>query len=158
MSFIPTSSRLSAVAKGVALAAGLTAVAMMGISTASAQDYYAQYGGKAGITKLINTFVGNVANDPHINYYFAHTNIPHLKYELVQQVCMAVGGPCKYTGLSMRKAHAGMGVTTAAFNYLAQDMMDAMQTQKIPMSAQNYLIAILASMEPQIVTANGPLG
>jgi hemoglobin len=37
-------------------------------------------------------------------------------------------------------------------------MMDAMQTQRIPMSAQNYLIAILASMEPQIVTANGPLG
>jgi hemoglobin len=157
MLFSRTSSHLSVVTKGMALAVGVTAVSMMGISAASAQDYYAQYGGKAGITALINTFVGNVAADPHINYYFAHTNIPHLKYELVQQVCMAVGGPCKYTGLSMRKAHQGMHVTTAAFNYLAQDMMDAMHTRKIPMSAQNYLMAILASMEPQIVTANGPL-
>nr|MBU2749387.1 group 1 truncated hemoglobin [Acidithiobacillus montserratensis] len=59
--FARTSSRLSAISKGVALAAGLTAVSLMGISTASAQDYYAQYGGKAGITALINTFVGNVA-------------------------------------------------------------------------------------------------
>ncbi|MGC9217729.1 group I truncated hemoglobin, partial [Acidithiobacillus sp.] len=104
------------------------------------------------------TFVGNVANDPHINYYFAHTNIAALKYNLVQQVCMAVGGPCKYTGPSMVDAHRNLHITTAAFNYLSQDMINAMDAHRIPISAQNYLLSILAPMEPEIVTANGPLG
>ncbi|MEY2342569.1 group 1 truncated hemoglobin [Acidithiobacillus sp. IBUN Pt1247-S3] len=144
--------------KGAIIGASICALSFAGWGTANADSYYDQFGGKAGVTALINTFVGNVANDPHINYYFAHTNIPALKYALVNQVCMAVGGPCKYTGPSMTDAHRGLQVTTAAFNYLSQDMIDAMDTHRIPIGAQNYLLAILASLEPQIVTANGPLG
>lgn len=144
--------------QGGVLALSLSAFGVLYSGQAQAQNYYDQFGGKAGITALINTFVDNVANDPHINYYFAHTNIPHLKYELVQQVCMAVGGPCKYTGQSMVEAHKHLQVTTAAFNYLAQDMIDAMDAHRIPIGAQNYLLSLLAPMEPQIVTANGPLG
>ena len=149
---------LSMSLKGAALAAGMTAFSALGISSATAQDYYSDFGGKAGITALINTFVGNVANDPHINYYFAHTNIPALKFALVNQVCMATGGPCKYTGPSMTDAHRGLQITTAAFNYLSQDMIDAMDAHRIPIGAQNYLLSLLAPMEPEIVTANGPLG
>ncbi|MBU2755417.1 group 1 truncated hemoglobin [Acidithiobacillus sp. CV18-2] len=150
------------------LSASLRKSAIIGVSvgaltfgawgTANASDYYQQFGGKAGITALINTFVGNVANDPHINYYFAHANIPALKFALVNQVCMAVGGPCKYTGPNMTDAHRGMQITTAAFNYLSQDMINAMDAHRIPIGAQNYLLSLLAPMEPQIVTATGPLG
>jgi len=122
------------------------------------KNYINAFGGPAGVKALINTFVGNVAADPHINYYFAHTNIPHLKYELTQQVCEVVGGPCKYTGQTMTQAHQNMQVTTAAFNYLAQDMINAMDTRGIAKPAQNYLLAQLAAMEPQVVTAKGPLG
>ena len=60
--------------KGAIIGASLCAFSFAGWGTANASDYYQQFGGKAGITALINTFVGNVANDPHINMYFAHTN------------------------------------------------------------------------------------
>ncbi|WP_308387724.1 hypothetical protein [Acidithiobacillus sp. AMEEHan] len=55
-------------------------------------------------------------------------------------------------------AHRGLQITTAAFNYLSQDMIDAMDAHRIPIGAQNYLLSLLAPMEPEIVTANGPLG
>ncbi|APZ44464.1 group 1 truncated hemoglobin [Acidihalobacter ferrooxydans] len=116
------------------------------------KNYYKTFGGMAGIKALTNTFVDNVAADPHINYYFAHANIPQLKYQLAQQFCVVLGGPCKYTGQTMTQAHKGLQITTAAFNYLAADMMAAMKTHNIPMAAQNYFIAQLAAMEPQIVT------
>ena len=144
--------------KGAIIGASLCAFSFAGGGTANASDYYQQFGGKAGITALINTFVGNVANDPHINMYFAHTNIKALKYNLVQQVCMAVGGPCKYTGPSMTDAHRGLQITESAFNYLAADMITAMDERRIPIGAQNYLLSLLAPMEPEIVTSNGPLG
>jgi len=122
------------------------------------QNYIADFGGPAGVKALINTFVGYVAADPHINYYFAHTNIKALKYNLTQQVCEVVGGPCTYTGPTMTQAHQNLHVTTAAFNYLAADMIKAMDKRGIAKPAQNYLLKQLAAMEPQVVTANGPLG
>ncbi|WP_215844489.1 group 1 truncated hemoglobin [Acidithiobacillus montserratensis] len=122
------------------------------------QNYIGAFGGPSGVKALINTFVGYVAADPHINYYFAHTNIKALKYNLTQQVCEVVGGNCTYTGPTMTAAHKNLHVTTAAFNYLAQDMIKAMDKKDIAKPAQNYLLAQLAAMEPQIVTANGPLG
>jgi Truncated hemoglobins len=115
------------------------------------QSLYDAFGQKAGITALINTFVGNVAADNRINYYFAHTDIKHLKMELVNQVCAGVGGPCTYTGRSMEATHKGMGVTDSAFNALTEDMIAAMNKHHVPLWAQNDLIAVLAPMKYQIV-------
>lgn len=117
----------------------------------AASSYYNDFGGKPGITALINKFVGNVAADKRINFYFAHTNIPALKAALVEQVCNLEGGPCTFD-MSMRQIHAHMGVTQNAFNALAEDMIHAMDTQDIPTAAQNNLLAKLAAMEPEIVT------
>jgi hypothetical protein len=31
---------------------------------------------------------------PRIASYFAHANLPHLKYELIEQFCNLANGPC----------------------------------------------------------------
>ena len=134
----------------VSVAAAVTALSIAPIAMASPSATSVQ---QADIH-----LVGYVAADPHINYYFAHTNIKALKYNLTQQVCEVVGGPCTYTGPTMTAAHKNLQVTTAAFNYLAQDMIKAMDKRGIAKPAQNYLLEQLAAMEPQVVTANGPLG
>lgn len=136
----------------VAVSAALVAGAIVSGTAFAGQSLYDAFGQKAGITSLINTFVGNVAADNRINYYFAHTDIPHLKMELVNQVCAGVGGPCTYTGRSMKSTHAGMGVTDSAFNALTEDMIAAMNYHHVPLWAQNKLIAVLAPMKYQIVT------
>jgi len=118
----------------------------------AATSYYDQYGGHAGITALVDTFVGNVAADPRINFYFAHTSIPHLKYELVNQIGQAEGGPEVYTGRDMVSAHKNLEITQAAFNALAEDLIRALDARHIPIAAQNDLLAKFASLEPQVVT------
>ena len=74
---------------------------------------YQRLGGQQAITAVVDDFVANVAADNRINHYFAHTDIPHLKRELVDQICQATGGPCTYTGRPMRVVHAGMHITDA---------------------------------------------
>ena len=123
-------------------------------STASAQQapsLYNQLGEKAGITKVIDTFVGNVAKDGRINGMFASTNIPRLKTLLVEQVCEATGGPCKYTGRDMKASHAGMGVNRTHFNALVEDLQAAMSTEGVPFGVQNELLALLAPMYRDII-------
>ncbi len=117
----------------------------------ASSTYFNEFGGRPGITALINTFVGNVTADNRINFYFAHTNIPALKAALVNQVCNLEGGGCPFN-MNMRAIHAHMGVTQAAFNALAEDMIRAMDKEHIPTAAQNNLLAKLAAMGPEIVT------
>jgi len=123
-------------------------------STASAQQapsLYNQLGDKAGITKVVDTFVGNIAKDARINGMFASTNIPRLKTLLVEQVCEVSGGPCKYTGRDMKSSHTGMGVNRTHFNALVEDLQAAMSTEGIPFGVQNELLAVLAPMYRDII-------
>ena len=120
--------------------------------SARAADYFDDFGGKAGIDQLVDKFVDHVLEDKRISDYFANTKIPHLKMELSTQFCQLLGGPCKYTGMDMQKAHSDLGVTNAAFNSLAEDLQWAMDQQNIPLPAQNALLKQLAPMQRQVVT------
>jgi hemoglobin len=120
---------------------------------AAAQDksLYDRLGGKAAITAVVDEFVARVAADTRINQYFAHTDIPHLKMELVNQICQASGGPCKYTGKSMKDAHAGMGISTADFNALVEDLVGALDKFKVGDKEKNELLSVLGPMKSDIV-------
>ncbi len=136
------------------LYAGLLCAGMSAPAFAQSADapYFQAFGGQAGIKQVVDDFVGNVLADPRIGGYFAHAHIPHLKYELTQQFCALLNGPCTYTGKDMTSAHTGMKITQAAFNALDEDLNTAMDKHNVPISAQNYLTGKLAPMEPAVVT------
>src|SRR3984957_18117591 len=80
---------------------------------AKEKTLYQRLGGKKSITAVVDEFVGRVAADKRINSYFAATaadpkRLATFKMNLVDQICMASGGPCKYAGKDMKSAHMGM--------------------------------------------------
>jgi hemoglobin len=115
------------------------------------KSLYDRLGGKDAITAVVDDFVGNVAADKRINGFFAKANIPHLKLELVNQICSATGGPCTYTGKDMRTAHKGMGITDADFNALVEDLQKTLNKFNVPAKEQGELLGILGPLKPQIV-------
>ena len=123
----------------------------VGMAHAGDADFE-DFGGKAGMTKIVDDFMVNVLSDPRIKDKFAKTNIPGLKYMLTEQFCELTGGPCKYPGRDMKTAHAGMGVNNAMFDALAEDLQIAMEKAGVPQSAQFRLVAKLAPMQHDIVT------
>ena len=122
----------------------------------SEPSLYQRLGGKDAIVAVVDDFVGNVAADKRINGYFAKTNIPRLKQMLVDQICAGTGGPCTYTGRSMKATHTGMGVNDAAFNALVEDLVKTLDKFKVPAKEKNELLGILGPMKSDIVT--GPAG
>ena len=134
------------------LIAGSLALAGCGNMMESKQtSLYERLGGQQAIVAVVDDFVGNVAADNRINKYFGRTDIPHLKMELVAQICAGTGGPCKYTGKSMRDAHHGMGVTDADFSALVGDLTKTLDKFKVPAKEQQELLGILGPMKPDIV-------
>jgi hemoglobin len=119
--------------------------------TMAQPSLYERLGGKPAITAVIDDFVGNVAGDGRINKRFANADIPRLKSRLVDQVCEASGGPCKYTGASMRDAHTGMKITDAEFNALVEDLVKSLDKFKVPAREKNELLGALGGMKGDIV-------
>ncbi len=115
------------------------------------KSLYERLGGKPAITAVVDDFVGNVAGDARINGRFAKTDIPHLKAALVDQICEATGGPCKYTGLNMVEAHRGMKINDGEFTALVEDLVKTLDKFKVPAREKNELLSALGSLKPQIV-------
>jgi hemoglobin len=112
---------------------------------------YDRLGGKPAITAVVDDFIGNVAADTRINRRFAGANIPWLKTRLVDQVCEATGGPCKYSGQSMLDAHRGMNITDAEFTALVEDLVKSLDKFKVPAQEKDELLTALGGLKPQIV-------
>jgi len=115
------------------------------------KSLYERFGGNKAITRVVDDFTARVLDDKRINLHFAHTDIVHFKGCLVNQLCEATGGPYKYTCRSMKDAHAFMGVTTADFNALVEDLVATLNKFKVEKAKQDELVAILAPMKKHIV-------
>ncbi len=118
---------------------------------------YERLGGKKAITAVVDEFVARVAADNRINVFFATTNIPHLKMMLVDQICAASGGPCKYTGKDMKTAHKGMNISTPDFNALVEDLVGALDKFKVGQKEKDELLAVLGPMKFDMVTNDASL-
>src|SRR5262249_59135927 len=119
---------------------GMLAIATLLVSVSSAplfgagakeKSLYDRLGGKTAIAAVVDEFVGRVAGDKRINAYFSATagdpaRLTKFKANLVDQICEASGGPCKYTGKDMKTAHAGLAIGAGDFNALVEDLVAAL--------------------------------
>jgi hypothetical protein len=71
--------------------------------TTQMKSLYDRLGGLEAINALTESWVARVGGDDRANGKFARTDIPRLKKEVADQLCEAAGGPCAYTGRSMRE-------------------------------------------------------
>ena len=120
-------------------------------SFAADRSLYERLGGQGAIQAVVTKFIGNVGADKRINGYFANADLKKLNKLLVEQVCMATGGPCEYSGRDMKTTHKGMKITSAAFGALVEDLVSALDTFNVPKKEKDELIGILAPMKGDIV-------
>jgi hemoglobin len=120
---------------------------------ASGKSLYDRLGGVDAIKAVVKDFVEEqVAKDDRINAkFFSNADLPKLQEHLVNQICEATGGPCKYTGRSMKEAHTGMGVDEASFGALVEDLKKSLAKFNVPQAEQDELIGALATMHDDIV-------
>lgn len=117
------------------------------------KSLYDRLGGKPSISAVVDQFVANVAADTRINGRFATTDIRKLKGHLVDQVCMATGGPCTYSGRDMRTTHAGMKISNGDFEALVEDLVKSLDTFKVSAREKGELLDLLGPMRKDIVEA-----
>ena len=138
------------------MTAVLVLMALATLSVAKDKTLYDNLGGKKAIVAVVDEFVGRVAADTRINGFFKAdiadpARLAKFKGNLVDQICQAAGGPCKYKGKDMKTAHAGMGIGDADFNALVEDLVGALDKFKVAEADKNALLGVLGPMKSDIV-------
>ena len=137
----------------------VAALLLTGLATsnwAEEKNLYSRLGGKKSITAVVDEFVGRVAADNRINSFFKDTaadpkRLAKFKKNLVDQICEASGGPCKYKGKDMKTAHAGMGISGSDFNALVEDLVGALDKFNVGATEKDQLLGVLGPMKKDIV-------
>lgn len=107
--------------------------------------------GKAGLERLVDSFINQIGNDEQIIHYFEHANISHFREGFINHLCVLTDGPCEYTRDSMVEIHTGMHITEADFNHVVDLLINAMNEQNIDHTVQNKILAKMAPLRSQII-------
>ena len=135
--------------------AGLSALSLTLSASAHAQtdSLYQALGGSPGIARVVDQLIVEIQQDARISPQFKETNMKRLAELLKEQLCVVSDGPCQYSGDDMLTVHAQLGIKSAAFNALVEDLQTAMHKNHIPFATQNRLLARLAVMKKDIVVS-----
>lgn len=131
----------------------LLATALLTLTGAAQAEptLYEQIGGEPVLRKTVEEFAIIMEKDDRINFAFGNTDITKFKQLLFEQMCNITGGPCKYTGRTMKESHEKLAVNNAMFNALADDVYLAFDRAGVPYRLQNKVMAIFAPMQRDIV-------
>lgn len=118
---------------------------------------YERLGGVYAIASVVNDFidllyVNDVLNaNPAIKEARERVPLPGLKYRVTSMVCQATGGPCTYTGRSMKEAHQHLNITESEWQAMLVDFQRVLNNYQVPQREQNELTAIVESTKKDIV-------
>lgn len=141
-----------------ALASSWAAVAVLVMGCADLpqldpRPLYVQLGGVEGIERLADRFVRELAADSEVRSHFEGIDARRFRAQVAAHLCEVADGPCSYAGDSMLEVHRGMEIDQRAFNATVESLIRAMESLRLPVPAQNRLLARLAPMRADIVTS-----
>jgi hemoglobin len=135
----------------LAFAVSFSAVVFAGAARAD-DTLWQDMGGVDSIKKIASDTTDNFLADPRIKATFDNTNMDRFRVLLADQFCVVAGGPCTYTGRTMKDTHKGLHLGNADFNAVVEDLQKAMGKNGVSFATQNRFLARLAPMQHDIVT------
>ena len=120
----------------------------------SGDSLYKRLGGYDAIAAVSDDFIARALGDARIRRMFDGLSTDsknRFRQHLVEQLCAATGGPCVYTGRSMKASHAGIGITDGDWNAAVGHLVATLDKYRVPDKEKNELLGLLVPMKPDIV-------
>jgi hemoglobin len=130
------------------MAAALLAGAVSAEASASLYD---RLGGDAGVTAIADRLIDRAAADPVTGSSFADARLRRIKQLLAEQICELSGGPCRYSGETMERTHAGLHISQAMFYRMVEILRDVLHERHVDSRSTNELLRLLAPMKRDVV-------
>ena len=115
------------------------------------ETLYDRIGGAAGADQITDQFIANVIADEWVGGRFARADMEIFKRLLAEQLCQLTGGPCVYSGRSMREAHEDMGITLREFAIVERHFAAALEAAGVAGDDKKTITRALKGMRDDIV-------
>jgi hemoglobin len=113
---------------------------------------YDRIGGHEAIEVVVDDFYARVLADEQLAPFFSGTNMNRLKGRQAEFLGAALGGPEPYTGVSMKQAHRGRGITMHHFNLVAGHLSDSLSAAGVPSETVAEILAVVAPLAGDIAS------
>ena len=133
--------------------------ALLAACTSQAQQspnktLYQRLGGYDAIAAVSDDFIMRLGSDPQFAKFFAGFSVDsqkRLRQMIVELLCQESGGPCFYTGRSMKQSHAGLRISDDDWNKSAVHLTAAMDRFRVGAQEKNEILALAGKLRPDIV-------
>ena len=122
----------------------------------AAPSLYKRIGGYDAIAAVVDDFVPRLIGDARLGKFFqghSAATMAHIRQRVIEQICMAAGGPCVYTGRDMKTAHKGLGIVEQDWTAAVAHLTATFDKLKVPAKEKDELLAIVGSLKKDIVEA-----
>lgn len=118
------------------------------------KSLYQRLGGYDAIAAVVDDFIGRLATDKRFEKFFtgfSNDSKKRLRQHILDQFCVAAGGPCVYLGRDMKTTHGGLGITEADWDVAAKHLVAALDRYKVPQPEKDELMAFVGTQKKDIV-------
>lgn len=118
------------------------------------KSLYERLGGYNAIAAVVDDFIGRLVADKQLGRFFIGHSTDSKKRTrqlIVDMICEATGGPCIYTGRTMRTAHTGLNITESDWQASVKLLTATMDKFKVPQKEKDDVFAAVSGLKSDIV-------
>ena len=115
------------------------------------KSLYEKFGGYEGVKAVVDTFYKSVITNPDVSHYFNEINMKKQKEHQTNFISFVLGGPNKYTGKSMREAHAHLNLTEKEFKVIATLLADALRYHGVGENDITQVLKVVATTHDDVL-------
>jgi hemoglobin len=116
-------------------------------------NVYQAIGGRAAVSAAVEGLYGRLLADPVLSRFFPNGVAAKHRAYVVTILGEALGGPERYRGPDLAKAHRGLGITDADFDRTAVHLAATLDSLSVPRHLAEYIVGVVAGLRPALVTA-----
>jgi len=120
---------------------------------AQSATLYQRLGGYDALAAVTDDFIGRLIGDPQLTRFFAgfsNDSKVRIRQHIVDFLCAATGGPCKYTGRDMKTSHTGLNITENDWNITVKHLTATLDKFKVPDKEKNEVLQAIAAQKGDI--------
>jgi hemoglobin len=125
-----------------------------------ASSPFVAVGGAAAVSAVVDEFYRRLLDDPatadHFTTLVKDDGLHRLKRHQVLLLTKVLGGPDRYDGRDLDKAHADMAINNDAYQRVSLHLLTTLHDFKVPMDVLQVADSTLRAVRPAIV--NDPAG
>ena len=115
---------------------------------------YKRLGGYDALAAVTDDFLARLVTDKQLSRFFVGASDGskiRIRQLVVDQLCEATGGPCKYIGRDMKTAHKGLGITEDDWNLAVKHLVATLDKFNVPKKEKDEVLGAISGLKGDLV-------